>query len=166
MSSLTTHGVNINVKVSYHTVSNFEGRPGYVFIYHIVISNNNSFPIQLKSRKWIIFDSEGTTRFVEGEGVVGLQPIIQPDQSFEYSSFCNLNTQLGSMSGFYFLENLDDKSSFEVTIPVFELATPGIMNWISITFLKFYKTFKLSTSLKAHPAFPRPNVIKLTNWNQ
>lgn len=128
MSNLTTHGVNINVKVAYHTISNFDGKPGYVFIYHIVISNNNSFTIQLRSRKWFIFDSEGSTRIVEGEGVVGLQPIIQPNQSFEYSSFCNLNTQLGNMYGSYFLENLDEKTLFEVTIPAFELATPGIMN--------------------------------------
>jgi len=128
MSSLTSKGVNINIKVAYHTTSNYEGRPGYVFIYHIIISNHNSFPVQLMSRKWRIFDSDGVVRFVEGEGVVGLQPVIEAGQSFEYSSFCNLNTELGTMSGSYFLENMNDNSAFEVTIPVFELATPAVLN--------------------------------------
>ena len=128
MSSLTSRGVNVNIKVAYHTTSNYDGRPGYVFIYHIIISNHNSFPVQLLSRKWRIFDSDGTVRFVEGEGVVGLQPVIEAGQSFEYSSFCNLNTALGTMSGSYFLENLNDSAAFEVTIPVFEFATPGVLN--------------------------------------
>jgi len=128
MTNLTTKGVNIDVKVDYHTTSNYEGRPGFVFVYHIIVSNHNNFPVQLLRRRWRIFDSDGVVRYVEGDGVVGLQPVIEPHQSFEYSSFCNLSTELGMMSGVYILENLRENILFEVEIPGFELATPAIMN--------------------------------------
>jgi len=126
MTNLTTNGINIDVMVEYHTDSNFENRKGYVFIYHIIIRNNNSFPVQLKKRRWRIFDSNGDIRHVEGDGVIGLQPIIEPNRDFEYSSFCNLHTELGNMSGYYTLENLLDQTVFDVEIPTFELATPAI----------------------------------------
>ncbi len=128
MTSLTTKGVNVDIKVDYHTESDTDGRAGFIFIYHISVSNRNRFPVQLLSRHWRIFDSNGEVRYVDGEGVVGLQPIIEPDQVFEYSSFCNLNTELGTMSGTYTLENLHSGDLFEVDIPKFELATPTILN--------------------------------------
>ncbi|MCA0333359.1 MAG: Co2+/Mg2+ efflux protein ApaG [Bacteroidetes bacterium] len=128
MTNLTTNGVSINVSVEYRTKSDYENRSDFLFIYHIAIKNSNAFPVQIKRRKWRIFDSNGAIRLVEGEGVVGFQPVIEPNQTFEYSSFCNLFTELGNMSGSYILENLLDYSPFEVEIPVFELATPTIRN--------------------------------------
>ncbi len=128
MTNLTTNGVSVDVSVEYRTKSEYENRSDFIFIYNITIKNSNTFPVQLKRRKWRIFDSNGAIRYVEGDGVLGFQPVIEPNQTFEYSSFCNLYTELGNMSGSYILENLFDYSTFEVDIPTFELATLEIRN--------------------------------------
>ena len=68
-------------------------------------------------RHWIIQDACGTLREVEGEGVVGLQPVLAPGEVHGYSSFCNLDTDIGKMAGTYLMTRTEDGSMFEVIVP-------------------------------------------------
>lgn len=96
----------------------------YMFAYRITLENHNSFPVKLHRRHWYIFDSNGTHREVEGEGVVGVQPTIQPGDNYQYVSGCNLRTEMGRMTGTYQMENLSARTMFEVSIPAFEMIVP------------------------------------------
>ena len=82
----------------------------------------------LLARHWFIFDSNGAKREVEGEGVIGQQPVIEPGQSHEYVSGCNLKTDMGSMKGEYKMSRLIDNSIFNVIIPEFYMIAPYRMN--------------------------------------
>lgn len=79
-------------------------------------------------RQWFIFDSNGTVREVEGEGVVGVQPVIAPGDSYSYVSGCNLKTDIGSMKGRYLMQRSIDNGEFLVDIPEFELIVPFRLN--------------------------------------
>lgn len=123
-----SNGVKISVKPEFQ--SNFS-KPHidyYIFAYTIEIVNTNSFPIQLLSRKWIIFDSLTKDRIVEGDGVVGQQPILQPGESYSYTSSCDLSSELGSMRGSYYFKNMRTDEYLEVNIPVFQLTVPSKLN--------------------------------------
>ena len=76
----------------------------FLFSYKVKIKNLGLENVQLVSRHWDIEDSLGRMKVVDGEGVVGEKPIIKPGESFEYKSFCPLNTSLGYMKGFYTLK--------------------------------------------------------------
>jgi len=124
MNSKISAGVEVSVETFYqHDYSN-PMQSEFMFAYRITIENHNSFPVKLHSRHWHIFDSNGTYREVEGEGVVGMQPIIQPGDEYQYVSGCNLHTEMGRMHGSYLMENLNNQQLFEVNIPPFEMVTP------------------------------------------
>ncbi|MFN3696578.1 MAG: Co2+/Mg2+ efflux protein ApaG [Pseudobdellovibrio sp.] len=95
----------------------------YFFAYKITIKNVGHSPAQLMSRHWIITDGLGHQEEVRGPGVVGLQPKIQPNQSFEYESACPLPTNSGSMKGQYYFVD-DQGENFTVEIPEFYLYAP------------------------------------------
>ncbi len=95
-----------------------------MFAYRITLENHNSFPVKLHRRHWYIFDSNGSHREVEGEGVVGVQPTLQPGENYQYVSGCNLRTEMGKMYGTYQMENLHNKKMFNVSIPSFEMIVP------------------------------------------
>jgi ApaG protein len=99
-----------------------------MFAYRITIENHNNFPVKLHRRHWHIIDSNGTNREVEGEGVVGVQPTLQSGERYQYVSGCNLRSEMGKMHGTYLMENLLNKISFDVNIPVFEMIVPFKMN--------------------------------------
>ena len=96
----------------------------FMFAYRITIENHNTFPVKLISRHWHIFDSNGSYREVEGEGVVGMQPVIHPGDEYQYVSGCNLHTEMGRMHGTYLMENGANQNVFEVKIPPFEMIVP------------------------------------------
>src|SRR5690606_30303731 len=100
----------------------------YLFGYRITIENLTDYTVQLKRRQWFIFDSNGNQREVEGEGVVGEQPVIEPGDRHSYVSACNLSTDIGSMSGNYLMQRLADNKEFIVAIPEFELIVPYRLN--------------------------------------
>tara|TARA_R110002110_G_C13470397_1_gene720570 strand:+ start:52792 stop:53205 length:414 start_codon:yes stop_codon:yes gene_type:complete len=107
----------------------------YTFAYTITISNNGDVPVQLLSRHWIITDADNDTQEVRGEGVVGEQPVIQPGESFRYTSGATLPTPVGCMEGSYYMVvrepmELDpaDLPQFEVPIAAFTLHTPTALN--------------------------------------
>ncbi len=99
----------------------------YFFSYKIVIKNKGSAPAQLMSRHWMITDGQGQTEEVRGPGVVGLQPKIQPGQSFEYESACPLTTPTGSMKGSYSMVT-EDGENVQVEIPEFYLICPQALH--------------------------------------
>lgn len=100
----------------------------FMFAYRITITNSNSFPVKLVSRHWHIFDSDGSHREVEGEGVVGVQPQINPGESYQYISGCNLRSEMGRMHGTYTMMNINNKQPFTVLIPAFEMQVPFKLN--------------------------------------
>ena len=93
---------------------------GFVFAYYVRIENNGREAVQLLRRKWVIRDSGGKIEEVEGEGVVGQQPVIQPGEAHEYNSYCVLQTFEGSMEGCYTMERATGET-FPVEIPRFVL---------------------------------------------
>ncbi len=128
MVSLVSNGIKVSVETFYQETQSNPLAHQFVFAYRITIENHNDFPIKLLSRVWYIFDSSSERKEVEGEGVVGLQPVINPGSSFQYMSGCPLNTEMGRMVGYYWFENQNDMSRFEVKIPPFELIAPLKMN--------------------------------------
>lgn len=100
----------------------------FMYAYRISIENHNLFPVKLLSRYWFIVDSDGSSREVEGDGVVGVQPVIQPGERYQYVSGCNLRTEMGKMYGVYTMENLDTLARFDVRVPNFEMLAPFKMN--------------------------------------
>ena len=93
----------------------------YFFSYTIEITNEGLQPVQLNSRYWLIINADGEAQEVSGPGVVGKTPLIQPNESFVYTSFCPLNTSWGTMEGKYTMSD-SDGNLFEVVIPRFVLA--------------------------------------------
>ena len=124
MVSLISEGVKVSVEVYYQPDNSNPLQSEYMFAYRISIENHNSFPVKLHRRHWYIFDSNGSYKEVEGEGVVGVQPSLAPGESYQYVSGCNLNTEMGRMNGTYQMENLHSKKMFEVNIPAFEMIVP------------------------------------------
>lgn len=128
MANKISEGVEVSVETFYQPDYSNPLSGEYMFAYRITIENHNSFPVKLHRRHWNIFDSNGSYREVEGEGVVGVQPTLNPGERYQYVSGCNLRTEMGKMHGSYTMENLNDKKSFEVNIPIFEMIVPFKMN--------------------------------------
>jgi ApaG protein len=128
MVNTITEGVRVSVETIYQPEYSNPANDHFMFAYKINIENVGSTAVQLLRRHWTIFDSNGTKREVEGEGVVGVQPIIEPGQSHEYVSGCNLKTDTGSMKGTYQMLRLVDDVLFDVTIPEFYLIAPYKLN--------------------------------------
>ena len=124
MNSKISEGVEVSVETFYQQDYSNPLQSEYMFAYRITIENHNVFAVKLQSRHWHIFDSNGSYREVEGEGVVGMQPVINPGDEYQYVSGCNLHTEMGRMQGTYTMENLDNQQLFEVNIPPFEMITP------------------------------------------
>lgn len=95
----------------------------FLFAYRIRITNEGQQDVRLMSRRWIIVNAHGQRDEVEGEGVIGQQPHLAPGESFEYSSYCPLNTSWGTMEGAYSFE-AGDAEPFEAQIARFYLVTP------------------------------------------
>ncbi len=128
MVTKVTQGIKISVDVRYIQEFSNPLKNYYLFVYHIRIENESDFTYQLISRRWNIFDSNGEWRVVEGEGVVGEQPVLEPGQSFEYESSCNLKTDFGAMQGNYIMKRIVDGELISVQIPEFQLVTPQKLN--------------------------------------
>ena len=128
MISKISEGITISVETYYQPEYSNSVNCEFMFAYRITIENNNAFPVKLLSRHWYIYDSNGSMREVEGEGVVGVQPQINPGESYQYVSGCNLRSEIGKMNGTYQMENINTKKSFEVIIPAFEMCAPFKLN--------------------------------------
>jgi ApaG protein len=121
-------GIKISVQTQLNEEATSVDQNRFFFNYHIQILNNNDFPVRLLRRHWEIFDSLHPRRIVDGEGVVGLSPLLKPGGYFSYSSGCDLYSELGSMKGYYIFERLDILQEFHVPIPKFDLIFYGRLN--------------------------------------
>ncbi|PST85056.1 Co2+/Mg2+ efflux protein ApaG [Pedobacter yulinensis] len=128
MVTLTTAGVKVSVETVYQPEYSNPANEHFMFAYRIEIENCTAYPIQLLRRKWFIFDSNREKRTVEGEGVVGIQPVIQPGQVHAYVSGSNLKTDMGFMEGEYEMIRTLDEHAFQVDIPKFNLIAPYRLN--------------------------------------
>ncbi|WP_066782044.1 Co2+/Mg2+ efflux protein ApaG [Sphingomonas sp. CCH5-D11] len=124
-SSETTRGVTVRVSVSYLPEQSEPTRGRWFWAYHIRLENDGDQAVQLLTRHWIITDGRGARHSVEGEGVVGEQPLIAPGASYDYVSGCPLATPSGSMQGSYRMIGADG-SLFDVAIPKFTLIAPAV----------------------------------------
>ncbi len=128
MKAQVTHGIRISVRTKYHPGYSRPDSAHFVFSYIITIQNTSNEKVQLLRRHWFIFDSCGENREVEGEGVVGQQPVLLPGDVYEYESSCNLLTDMGSMRGTYLFERRSDGARFVVEIPEFALEAEMKLN--------------------------------------
>lgn len=119
----TTHGVRVEVLTQFVPEQSDPAKGRYLFAYRIRISNTLPKSVQVVGRHWIITDGRGREEEVKGEGVVGEQPMIESGQTYEYQSFCPLQTPTGSMRGWY--QVIIDSKPVSVEIPQFFLVEPG-----------------------------------------
>ena len=123
--SETTRDIVVRVSVSFLPEQSEPGKGRWFWAYHIRIENEGRKSVQLVSREWTISDGRGARHEVQGEGVVGEQPIIEPGGSFDYVSGCPLTTPTGHMEGRYHMIAADG-SVFAVAIPRFPLIAPAV----------------------------------------
>ena len=116
----TTEGITVTAHPVYLDGQSDIIHKKFVFAYFIRIANNSGEPVQLMRRHWYIFDSQGETKQVEGDGVVGKQPLILPGQSHDYNSYCVLESFEGAMEGTYLMRR-ENGEELKVTIPRFVL---------------------------------------------
>ncbi len=126
-SEATTRGVNVAVKASYVAERSQPLEKRWFFSYRIRIHNRGQVPVQLVNRHWVITNAHGTVEEVRGPGVVGEQPLLAPGESFEYTSFCPLETPFGTMEGSYEMVT-EDGDIFWARIGQFTLSEPLAVN--------------------------------------
>lgn len=119
----TTRDVTVRVAASFLADQSDPAKGKYFWAYHVRIENGGAQAVQLMARRWLIVDAHGARHRVEGEGVVGEQPVIAPGGAYDYVSGCPLVTPTGSMQGAYHMI-AEDGTSFEAAIPRFVLTAP------------------------------------------
>jgi len=128
MSTTVTHGIRITAKSRFEAAQSDPKAGRYFFSYRITIANRGSDTVRLQRRHWIIRDALAAKREVEGPGVVGETPVLEPGEEYTYSSACDLRSGFGRMEGTYLMERLKDGELFNVTIPEFHLSFPAASN--------------------------------------
>lgn len=128
MPTFLTDNISVSVLPLYENEHSAPAKGRFVFSYHVELENQGDLTVQLLSRHWYIFDSDGFYSEVKGEGVVGEQPVIHPEQSHSYQSFCNLKTDIGMMWGSYLMKEVETGRLFEVFIPEFQLIATMRLN--------------------------------------
>ena len=128
MVTQITSNIKISVITNYEGIYYKEQQMLYAFSYQITIENLSSDVVQLQARHWDIFDTLNNVETVEGEGVVGVQPLIMPGKHYQYVSGCHLKSELGKMQGYYTMENIETKDLINVNIPAFKMAAPVKLN--------------------------------------
>lgn len=128
MTTALSSGVKISVNCQYEEKFSRPENNLFLFSYEISIENKNPFPLQLLRRHWKIVDSSTDKREVEGEGVIGVQPIVKEGDVYSYRSSCDFMTDAGTMKGYYIMRNLINGEEFEAEIPEFMLMVPHKLN--------------------------------------
>lgn len=125
--SATTEGVRVEVAAIFLPDQSDISVDRYVFAYRITITNESDMKVQLMRRHWFITEANGSVREVEGEGVVGEQPSIEPGDFHEYTSGAVLELPSGSMRGTYLMHR-EDGTTFDARIPEFDLTMPRVLH--------------------------------------
>jgi ApaG protein len=119
--------IEVSAATQYLADQSDEAASRYVFAYTITLRNTGSVAAQLISRHWVITDAQGLVQEVRGLGVVGAQPLLEPGESFEYSSGAAIATAVGTMKGSYQMVATDG-TRFEAAIPEFTLSVPRVLH--------------------------------------
>ncbi|MEO1584049.1 MAG: Co2+/Mg2+ efflux protein ApaG [Planctomycetota bacterium] len=122
-SECLTHGVRVTVEPSFEPGHSIASEKRYVFSYRVRIANESDRRVKLLSRRWLIIDSSGETNIVEGDGVVGEQPVIEPGSVYQYSSWCPMPVRWGTMEGTFTMAAEPDET-IRVKISRFYLVAP------------------------------------------
>lgn len=122
-----TNGIAVRVAVNFLPEQSHPDAGRWFWVYHIRIENHSHETVQLMTRHWRITDAHGKAAIVDGDGVVGEQPVLEPGRSHDYVSGCPLETPHGSMEGFFTFHR-DDGEPVEARIPFFPLAAPATAN--------------------------------------
>src|SRR4029453_797350 len=122
-SEAVTRNIRVHVDTEYAPGRSDPSRNQGFFLYTIRVTNEGRQTVQLISRHWIITDAMGQTEEVRGKGGVGKQPVLEPGESFEYTSGCELKTPFGSMRGTYQMV-ADNQEGFDAEIPSFTMTEP------------------------------------------
>lgn len=128
MKTTITEGVKVSIETVFQPEYSNPVNDHFMYAYRVEISNLTESSVHLLSRHWEIFDSSNIKKEVDGEGVVGIQPIIKPGDTHVYVSGCNLKTDFGSMKGYFTMQRLSDDVIFKVDIPEFFLVVPYKLN--------------------------------------
>lgn len=128
MYSETTDNIRVNVVSHYESLHSDPSRLHFVFSYTINIKNKGNKVVQLLKRYWLIKSADGIIREVEGDGVVGEQPILQPEDSFQYSSWAPITCEIGEMSGNFVMKDINSKEIFKIIVPKFPFVANPILN--------------------------------------
>ncbi len=123
-----TKDIKVSVKPSYE--GNFDSIEGSVdvFSYQVIIENNSNHTIKLLKRRWLVLDAADYDYEIEGNGVIGEQPILLPGEKHTYESGSQLKCPIGAMKGSYLFKRLADNKKFQVEIPHFHLLAPFVFN--------------------------------------
>jgi ApaG protein len=119
--------ISVRARSTYVPEQSDEDGGRFVFAYTITITNTGTVAARLVSRHWIITDSDNRVQEVRGMGVVGEQPTLQPQESFEYTSGTAIATPVGTMRGSYQML-AEDGTSFDAPIPEFTLSIPRVLH--------------------------------------
>ena len=119
-----TEGVKVTVETEYQPDYSSPSQDHYVFTYQVTIENNSNHTVKLLRRHWYIQDIGYPHREVEGEGVIGQQPILEPGNTHRYVSGCNLKSGIGTMKGTYLMVRVMNGKQLEVMIPEFTMMAP------------------------------------------
>lgn len=128
MITAITEGIEVSIAVTYQADFSSPHQHHYVFTYKVTIKNKSQHTYQLLKRRWEIYDAAEEAKIVEGNGVVGQQPILEPGEKHTYVSGCNLKSGLGKMKGSYTMEKLYNGKQLEVVIPEFQLISSLFQN--------------------------------------
>jgi len=120
----TTREIAVSVEPTYLETSSSPESAQYFWAYRVIIENQGTETVQLLSRHWMITNARGDLTEVKGPGVVGVQPVLKPGESFEYTSGAPLNTPSGMMGGAYQMES-ESGERFDIEIPTFSLDRPN-----------------------------------------
>ena len=127
MADNPPYSIHIAATTQYVAEQSDEAAGRFVFAYTITLRNTGSVAAQLISRLWIITDAQGSVQEVRGLGVVGAQPLLEPGQTFEYTSGAAIATAVGTMKGAYQMV-ASDGTRFEAPIPEFTLSVPRVLH--------------------------------------
>jgi ApaG protein len=128
MKTCSTNGIRISVQARYQPAYSKPTEEQYVFSYHVVIENQRSDTVQLLYRHWVITNALGAVEKIEGEGVIGQKPILEPGAVHRYDSWCPLASPLGSMQGRYLMVSKETEEQFYAEIPRFQLESTVVLN--------------------------------------
>ena len=118
-----TRSITVRVAPRYLPDQSDTRAPRHVWSYHVRVENGGAEAVQLRSRHWLITDGDGRSETIEGPGVIGQQPVIEPGMAFDYVSGVPLATSSGAMHGSYRMTGAS--GDFDIAIPAFVLAVPA-----------------------------------------